>query len=79
MDIADDAVMRILEDRGLRILVYRYDAVGVLHAGDVLECPGYAHGEVDLRLDGLSRRSDLARLRKPHLVDDRAATPKARP
>lgn len=55
-EIADEAVVRDLEDRRLLVLIDGDDDLRVLHAGQVLDRAGNADGDVELR------RHDLAGL-----------------
>src|SRR5688572_14491982 len=58
-EIADDAEVGNLEDRGLLVLVDGDDYAAVLHAGEVLDRARDSHGDVEIG------RDDLAGL--PHL------------
>ena len=49
MQVADDAEVDQLEDRGLGVLVDRHDRLGGLHAGAVLDRTGDAGRDVELR------------------------------
>src|SRR5581483_6877586 len=75
VQVADDAEVAELEDRGVRILVDRDDDVRVLHADLVLDRARDAEGDVELRRDGLARLADLGRVRIPAGVDDRTGRP----
>src|SRR4051812_3501725 len=72
VEIADDAEVGELEDRGVGVLVDRHDVLGALHAHLVLDRAGDAGGEVELRRDGLARLADLGGVRVPAGVDYRA-------
>src|SRR3954453_8917792 len=72
VEIADDAEVGELEDRGVGVLVDRHDVLGALHALLVLYRAGDAGGEVELRRDGLARLADLGGVRVPAGVDHRA-------
>ena len=47
-EISDDAKVCDLENRGLGILVDCNDELGVLHAGQMLNCAGNTYGNVEL-------------------------------
>src|ERR1700761_1928049 len=66
--VAHDAVVGDLEDRGLGVLVDRDDRLGGLHAGPVLDGAGDPDGGVELRGDGLAGLPDLERVRVPARV-----------
>src|SRR6202022_4610101 len=51
--VPHDTEVGELEDRGLGILVDHHDGLGGLHAGPVLDRPGDAHRQVQLRRHGL--------------------------
>ena len=72
VQVADDAEVGELEDRGVRVLVDRDDVLRGLHADLVLDRARDARREVQLRRDGLARLADLRRVRVPAGVDDRA-------
>src|SRR5262249_48288428 len=65
LEVADDAEVDELEDRGLLVLVDRDDRLGGLHAGAVLDRTGDAGGDVELRGDGLAGLADLEAVRDP--------------
>ena len=69
--VGNDPEVGVLEDGRLRVLVDGDDAVGILHACDVLESPADSHGQIDLRLYRLAGGADLPLLGKPQLVDHR--------
>src|SRR5207244_4108395 len=69
--IGDRPEVRDLEDRGLGVGVDGDDRSARLHAGEVLNRPRDAEGEVDLGLDGLPGLSDLTRIRHPAGVNER--------
>src|SRR5690606_2089043 len=64
--VAYQAVVGYLEDRCFLVLVDRDDHLGVLHARQVLDGTGDAHGDVQLR------RNDLAGLTDLHVVGHEA-------
>ena len=72
MQVADDAEVRELEDRRVRVLVDRDDRLRALHADLVLDRAGDAAGDVERRRDRLAGLPDLGRVRIPAGVDDRA-------
>ena len=72
--VAADAVVGSFEDGGGLILVDRDDALGILHAGQVLDRAGNAEGNIDLGTDGLAGLSDLAGDLAPARVDTGAGT-----
>ena len=59
-EIADDAVIRDLEDGRIFILIDGHDALRAFHADQVLDGSADADGEVDLGRDGLAGAADLA-------------------
>src|SRR3954454_24767347 len=69
VEVADDAEIGELEDRGVGVLVDRHDVLGGLHADLVLDGAGDAGGQVELRRDRLAGLADLARVRVPAGVD----------
>ena len=71
MYVRDNPEMSILEYRRFRIFVDRDNTVRILHTRYMLKCTTYTHGEINLRLYGLSRTTDLSRFWKPLLIDDR--------
>src|SRR4051812_8305542 len=71
VEVADDAEVDQLEDRCLVVLVDGHDRLGGLHAGAVLDGPGDAGGDVELRRDRLSGLADLVAVRLPAGVDRR--------
>src|SRR4029450_5470080 len=54
VQVAHDTEVGQLEDRGLGVLVDGHDGLRGLHAGAVLDRPGDADGDVELRRDGLA-------------------------
>src|SRR5262245_62787372 len=58
-EVADDSVVGDLEDRSLGVLVDRADHLGRPHARQVLDGPGDAEAQVELRRDGPPRLADL--------------------
>src|SRR4051812_23130363 len=72
VEIAHDAQVGELEDRGVRVLVDRHDVLGVLHADLVLDGARDARRQVQLRRDGLARLADLRGVGVPAGVDHRA-------
>src|SRR6478672_3737820 len=70
--VADDAVVRQLEDRRLVVLVDRDDRLGRLHAGPVLDRAGDAERDVQLRGNGLTGLADLELVRVEAGVGRRA-------
>src|SRR3954451_6146677 len=73
VEIADDAEVGELEDRGVRVLVDRHDVLGVLHADLVLDSSRDARRQVQLRRDGLARLADLCGVGLPACADHRAS------
>src|SRR4051812_6936206 len=79
VEVADDAQVGELEDRGVGVLVDRHDVLRGLHADLVLDRAGDPRRQVQLRRDGLARLADLGRVGVPARVDhgarggDRAA------
>src|SRR5262245_61631628 len=77
--VAHDAVVRDLEDRGLGVLVHRADHLRRAHAREMLDGAGDAEAHVELRRDRPTRLADLEAMRTPAGVDrgarraDRAA------
>src|SRR4051794_1728585 len=72
VEVADDAEVRELEDRGVAVLVDGHDVLRRLHPDLVLDRAGDPGREVELRRDGLARLADLRGVRIPAGVDDRA-------
>src|SRR4051812_8949864 len=72
VEVAHDAEVGELEDRGVGVLVDRHDVLRGLHADLVLDRAGDPGREVQLRRDGLARLADLGGVRIPAGVDDRA-------
>src|SRR3954464_15315870 len=68
VEIADDAEVGELEDRGVGVLVDRHDVLGALHAHLVLDGAGDAGGQVELRRDRLAGLADLPGVREPARV-----------
>src|SRR4051794_30043144 len=69
VEVADDAEVGELEDRRVGVLVDGHDVLRGLHADLVLDRPGDARREVQLRRDGLARLADLRRVGVPAGVD----------
>src|SRR3954462_4560515 len=59
-EVANDTVVRHLEDRRLTVLVDGDDGLRPFHADQVLNRAGNAEREIQLRGDGLARAADLA-------------------
>src|SRR5690606_29363207 len=72
MEVAHDAEVGELEDRGVRVLVDRHDVLRGLHPDLVLDGARDTRREVELRRDRLAGLTDLRRVRVPAGVDDRA-------
>ena len=70
--IADDAVVGDLEDRGIGILVDRHNRFRALHADDVLDRAGNAERNIELRRDRLSGTANLTIHGQPAHVANRA-------
>src|ERR1043165_731529 len=62
-EVADDAVIRDLEDRSLGIGVDRDDALGGAHSGEMLDRARDAAGDVERRRDDLAGLADLVAMR----------------
>src|ERR687893_576856 len=71
--VADEAVIRDLEDRGLLVLVDRHDDLGILHPRQVLDRPRDAHRDVEVRRHHLAGLADLPVVRRIAGVHRRAA------
>src|SRR5918997_564814 len=71
--VADEAVIRDLEDRGLLVLVDRHDDLGVLHAGQMLDRPRDADRDVEVRRHHLARLAHLPVVRGVARVHRRPA------
>src|SRR4051812_30659918 len=69
VEVADDAEVGELEDRGVGVLVDRHDVLGALHADLVLDRARDAGRQVELRRDRLAGLADLRRVRVPAGVD----------
>src|SRR5215207_1647552 len=65
VEVADDPEVGELEDRGVGVLVDRHDVLRGLHADLVLDRPGDAGGQVELRGDRLAGLADLGGIRVP--------------
>jgi peptidoglycan/LPS O-acetylase OafA/YrhL len=52
-EVAGDADVGDFEDRRVGVLIDRHDALGAFHAHQVLDGAGDAHGQIELRRDGL--------------------------
>src|ERR1700741_1379842 len=70
-DVVDDANIGNLKNRSLRILVDSNNEWISLDTRQMLECPADAASQIDLRLDGLSRRAHPARFLQPLGIDNR--------
>ncbi len=57
--VADQADVGDLEDRGFLVLVDGDDRLGILHAGEVLDRSGNADRDIDVRRDDLAGLADL--------------------
>src|SRR5436853_2781529 len=57
--VADQADVGDLEDRGVLVLVDRDDDLAVLHAGEMLDRAGNADRDIDFRSDDLAGLADL--------------------
>src|ERR1700685_587903 len=72
-DIGDDAVTSDAEDRGTGIGIDRHNGTDVLHAGQMLDRTRNAHRQIQLAGPrGLAGLADLAALRQPARIRDRA-------
>src|SRR5215217_5083696 len=71
--IADEAVVCDLEDRGFLVLVDGDDDLAVLHAGEMLDRTGNADRDVELRSHHLARLPDLPVVRRIAGIDGSAA------
>src|SRR3954462_9122689 len=69
VEVADDAEVGELEDRGVGVLVDRHDVLGALHADLVLDRPGDAGRQVQLGRDRLAGLPDLGGVGVPAGVD----------
>src|SRR5215218_7968530 len=72
VEVADDAEVGELEDRGVRVLVDRDDVLRGLHADLVLDRARDAGRQIQLRRDRLAGLADLGGVRVPAGVDHRA-------
>src|SRR5215210_4144208 len=72
VEITDHTEVRVLEDRRVRVLVDREDVLRVLHPDLVLDRPGDAGAQVQLRSNRLAGLPDLGGVGDPAGVDDRA-------
>ena len=72
VEVPDDAEVGDPEDRRVRVLVHGDDRPARLHPGAVLDRPGDAGGEVELRGDRLAGLPDLEVVRRPSGVGDAA-------
>src|SRR5690606_34090744 len=76
--VSDDAVVRDLEDRCVRILVDRDDGACTAHTGKVLHRAGDADGDVELWRYRLAGLSHLFGVRTPAGIDDSARSAERR-
>ena len=60
--VAADAVVRDLENGGGVVLIDGNDALGILHAGLVLDGAGDAQSNIDLGVHGLAGLADLQQM-----------------
>src|SRR3546814_20579514 len=58
-EVADEAIVRDLEDRRFLVLVDGADDLGILHTGQVLDGAGHAHGYIAIRIEDLDGMADL--------------------
>ncbi len=77
--VPDDAVVGHLEDGGVRVIVDGDDAVRGLHAGQVLDGPRDAAGDVEPRANGLAGLAHLVAVGHPPLVHRRPRGAERRP
>src|SRR4051794_32797397 len=77
--IANDAIIRDLEDRRLAVLVDRDDRPRALHADEMLDCAGDPERDVELRRNRLAGTANLAIHREPARIADRAGRGHFRP
>src|SRR5690606_4963063 len=63
-EVADEAVIGDLEDRGFLVLVDGDDDLGILHAGQMLDRAGDADGDVEFGRDDLAGLADLPVVRR---------------
>src|SRR5664279_4547545 len=73
--VTDDTEVDHVEDGSLFVLVDRDDRLGRLHAGAVLDGPGDAGRDVQLRGDLFAGLADLVAVRVPPRVDGCARGP----
>src|SRR5262245_200752 len=71
-EIAHDAVVGNLEDRGFLVLVDGDDGLAVLHAGEMLDRTGDADGDVEVGRHHLASLTDLVVVRHEARIDCRA-------
>ena len=74
-EIADDTVIRHLEDRRFLVLVDRDDDLAVLHAGEMLDGTGDADGDVEVGGHDLAGLADLPVVGRVAGIDRRAGRP----
>src|SRR5262245_38118865 len=72
-EVGDEAVIRDLENRRVGVLVDRDDRLRPLHSSQVLDRPGDADREVELRRDDASGLANLQLGRRVAGVTGRAA------
>src|SRR5436853_5778312 len=71
--VADQADVGDLEDRGVLVLVDRDDGLRILHAREMLDRAGDADRDIDFRGDDLAGLADLIVVRRIAGIDRRAA------
>ena len=71
-EVADDAVVGYFKDGGVGVFVDGYDALGTLHADEVLDGAADSYSEIELGGDGLAGTADLALHGEPAVVADGA-------
>ena len=70
--VSHDAVVRRLEEGGLGVLVDHHDHLGAIDPREVLDSPGDAHGDVEVRTNGNAGLPHMLVVRAPSDVGHRA-------
>src|SRR5580698_4164788 len=72
MNIADDTVVRDLEDGGIGILIDGHDDLALVHTGEMLDGSRNADRDVGFGLHSFAGLAYLLRVRTPPCIHDRA-------
>ena len=69
MHVADKGKMGYLQNRRVGIAVDGHDNIGLLHACQMLDCAGYAAGNVEARLNGFAGLANLMVMLNPAKIN----------